>query len=329
MKKYLFYFFFLITNSISFSQSKKEQIEQLNNQVDSLKQILSTERTINIEKVNSLNLSILNLQSQIIALNTNLDCLNKELHLSTKYISNKTKELEQKQEEINTLIANLKTKTDSLNLFKLQLSNVSSQNNFGLNNSGEFENLTDIKSVLIGTQSWMTENLNVSTFRNGDIITEAKTNAEWENSGKNKQPAWCYYDNDPKYGEKYGKLYNWYAVNDPRGLAPAGWHVPGDAEWQILENNLGAEGAGKKMKSTSGWDDDGNGTNSSGFSGLPGGFRHSEGDFYNMGNEGCWFSRSLGYKGNPDALYIWNNYDDVARDSQFGDLGNSVRCLKD
>ena len=110
------------------------------------------------------------------------------------------------------------------------------------------------KSVKIGTQTWTTENLNVSTFRNGDPISEAKTNEEWDEAGKNKQPAWCYYENDPKNGAKYGKLYNWYAVNDPRGLAPAGWHVPSDAEWTILSDFLGGGmTAGKKMKSLSGW----------------------------------------------------------------------------
>jgi uncharacterized protein (TIGR02145 family) len=110
------------------------------------------------------------------------------------------------------------------------------------------------KSVKIGTQTWTTENLNVSTFRNGYPIMEAKTNEEWNQANENKQSAWCYYENDPKNGAKYGKLYNWYAVNDPRGLAPAGWHVPSDAEWTILSDFLGGGmTAGKKMKSLSGW----------------------------------------------------------------------------
>jgi len=109
------------------------------------------------------------------------------------------------------------------------------------------------QTVTIGTQVWTTKNLDVSTFRNGDVIPQASTDEAWKAAGENKQPAWCYYDNDPKNGTKYGKLYNWYAVNDPRGLAPAGYHIPTDAEWTVLTDYLGGE-AGKKMKSTTGWD---------------------------------------------------------------------------
>lgn len=84
--------------------------------------------------------------------------------------------------------------------------------------------------VRIGSQVWTTTNLNVVTFRNGDTIPEAKSEKDWETAGYNKQPAWCYNENNAGYGVKYGKLYNWYAVNDPRGLAPNGWHIPSDAE---------------------------------------------------------------------------------------------------
>ena len=81
------------------------------------------------------------------------------------------------------------------------------------------------KSVRIGDQEWMTRNLDVDRFRNGDLISNIESDKEWEEAGENGQPAWCYYDNDPEYGKKYGKLYNWYAVNDPRVLAPQGWHI--------------------------------------------------------------------------------------------------------
>ena len=83
----------------------------------------------------------------------------------------------------------------------------------------------------IGKQYWTTKNLNVSRFRNGDPIPEAKTKDEWIQAGIKKQAVWCYYDNDFKNGTKYGKLYNWYAVNDPRGLAPEGWDIPTDDDW--------------------------------------------------------------------------------------------------
>jgi hypothetical protein len=93
--------------------------------------------------------------------------------------------------------------------------------------------------VTIGSQVWMTKNLDVATFRNGDPIPQAKTYEEWEKAGENKQPAWCYYDNDPANGAKYGKLYNWYTVADPRNVCPVGWHVPTDAEWTVLTDYLG------------------------------------------------------------------------------------------
>ena len=135
-----------------------------------------------------------------------------------------------------------------------------------------------IKEVKIGQQVWMAQNLNVDKFRNGDIIPEAKTAAEWEKAGENKQAAWCYYNNDPSNGITYGKLYNWYAVNDPRGLAPKGWHIPSDKEWTDLTDYLGGkEQAGAKMKSKEGWIENGNGTNESGFNGLPGGYRRFNG----------------------------------------------------
>ena len=114
--------------------------------------------------------------------------------------------------------------------------------------------------VTIGTQVWMTKNLDVATFRNGDPIPQAKTSdEEWDKAYVDaEQPAWCYFDNLPRNGEKYGKLYNWYAVNDPRGLAPEGWHVPSDAEWTQLTDYLGGrEKAGAKMKSENGWSDGG------------------------------------------------------------------------
>jgi len=85
---------------------------------------------------------------------------------------------------------------------------------------------SDAPTVNIGTQTWMAKNLNVSIFANGDPIPEVKTNEEWKKAAEEKKPAWCYYENDPANGAIYGKLYNWYAVSDPRGLAPKGWHIP-------------------------------------------------------------------------------------------------------
>ncbi len=185
------------------------------------------------------------------------------------------------------------------------------------------------QTVTIGTQVWMTRNLDVTTFRNGDPIPEAKTDEEWYKAQELKQPAWNNYDNDPKNGTKYGKLYNWYAVNDPRGLAPAGWHIASDEEWTILEHYLGPHGEGNKMKSTNGWDENGNGTNSSGFNGLPGGDRIYLGSFNGIGLAGYWWS-STEY----NAENAWTRtlfYDTGTLDRYFSlkEDGFSVRCVKD
>jgi uncharacterized protein (TIGR02145 family) len=187
----------------------------------------------------------------------------------------------------------------------------------------------EFTSVMIGNQEWMTENLNVETFRNGDLIPEAKTDEEWIKSGINKRPAWCYYNNDPANGEKYGKLYNWYAVNDPRGLAPLGWHIPSDEEWVILNDYLGGwyKIAGLKLKSTSGWNSEpGNGTNESGFSGLPGGDRFTNGRFYSLGGAGSWWSSTE--KNKIDAL-SHELFFGTSRGTGSKRRGLAVRCLRD
>ena len=144
------------------------------------------------------------------------------------------------------------------------------------------------QEIKIGTQTWTTKNLDVTKYRNGDAIPQVQDKNAW---AKLKTGAWCYYENNTANGTTYGKLYNWFAVNDTRGLAPKGYHIPTDAEWTILTDNLGEE-AGTKMKSTSGWQNNGNGTNTSGFSGLPGGFRNSYGNFTNFGAFGYWWSSS-------------------------------------
>lgn len=114
--------------------------------------------------------------------------------------------------------------------------------------------VNQINEVKIGNQIWMAQNLNVSRFRNGDSIPHAKSAEDWEKAGKEQKPAWCYYNNEPTNESRYGKLYNWYAVNDPRGLAPEGWHIPSDLEWKQLTDYIGGNVmAGKKLKSTKGW----------------------------------------------------------------------------
>jgi uncharacterized protein (TIGR02145 family) len=106
---------------------------------------------------------------------------------------------------------------------------------FRLVYSQEVEHFVDVQDiqkyneVIIAEQTWMAQNLDVITFRNGDTIPQARTDEEWKVAGENKQPAWCYYNNEK--GENYGKLYNCFAINDPRGLAPEGWSIPNREDW--------------------------------------------------------------------------------------------------
>lgn len=190
-------------------------------------------------------------------------------------------------------------------------------------------------SIKIGKQTWAAKNLAVTTFRNGDTIPEAKTDEEWKKAGENKTAAWCYYDNHPMIGTIYGKLYNWYAVNDKRGLAPKGWHIPSEAEWKILTDTLGGEHvAGNKMKNTIAWEfagETGNGDNSSGFAGMPGGIRFSsDGRFGDIGHMGYWWSSdSLESRELTKSMILYNVRDFVIMPWMPRQDGMSVRCLKD
>ena len=187
----------------------------------------------------------------------------------------------------------------------------------------------DFGTIRIGPQTWAIANLNVSTFRNGDSIPEVRTNKEWVTIGESGKPAWCYYNNDPANGLKYGKLYNWYAVNDPRGLAPVGWTLSSDADWAKLIYYLGGqEVAGIKMKSTGGWIEGNNGTNETGFIGLPVGYRIENGTFLNFGSIGTWWSST-----ESNSLSAIDHYlslrSSLSRSSSPKQRGESVRCIKE
>jgi uncharacterized protein (TIGR02145 family) len=175
---------------------------------------------------------------------------------------------------------------------------------------------------------WMSENLNVDKFRNGEQIPQAKSTREWLDARSKEKPAWCYYDFDSTNGIIYGKLYNWYAVNDPRGLAPEGWHIPSGEEWSALTAYLGSYSeAGKKMRSTSGWQKNDNGTNESGFSALPGGDIDYYGQFSDIGEVGYWWS--LEDKYTHEAMFSLLSSGNINRGPDVKDSGMSVRCIRD
>jgi uncharacterized protein (TIGR02145 family) len=189
--------------------------------------------------------------------------------------------------------------------------------------------------LTIGKQVWMATNLNVDKFSNGDPIPEAKTDEEWEKAGKNGEPAWCYSNKNADNRDRYGKLYNWYAVNDSRGLAPEGWKIPSDEDWSRLTDFLGGESvAGKKMKFTDLWADNkegqsGNGTNESGFSGLPAGCRTSLGTFMYIGNYGGWWSSTEDGTSTAWHRNLTSDNGNVYRFNHRKRMGTSVRCIRD
>lgn len=184
-------------------------------------------------------------------------------------------------------------------------------------------------TVRIGNQTWMKKNLDVAAYRNGDLIPQVTDPKKWATL---KTGAWCYYQNDSLNGRIYGKLYNWYAVNDPRGLAPAGWHIPGDKDWEELFSNLGGfEIAGGKMKETGNmhWLTPNTGaTNSSGFQGLPGGFRYINGTFFDLGASVSWWNKIEASATDAWAYGLSNETGGIGTDGSYKQNGLSVRCIR-
>lgn len=200
--------------------------------------------------------------------------------------------------------------------------------------------VANLPSITIGTQIWSSKNLSVSNYRNGDPIPQVTDPTEWVDLTTG---AWCWYNNDSAtYAANYGRLYNWYAVNDPRGLAPEGWHVPTNAEWRKLVKfiDTGADTtcsgcyhstiAGGALKTTNRWNYPNIGaTNSSGFSGLPCGFRDFEGVFGEFGFYGYWWSASSFNTLNGWMWSLSYNNSKVASDGTDNHYGFSVRVIRD
>lgn len=311
-------FFFLIFSSIALNaQSKSEQIILLNQKIDSLTNLLNTERLNNEAEIKFLKSSI-----------------------------------NEKDNQIKKMILEL-------------------DNDISINNVSEFSGNSEAgsqkptKTIKIGKQVWMTENLNVFTFRNGDTIPQARTKKEWIEAGKNGKPAWCFYENDLSNGVKYGRLYNWFAVNDPRGLAPIGWKVPEFEDFNSLDTYLWGE-VGRKLKHSTGWktwtvedrckicmswNDDirkvkhcntckdsrvcvsksfsGNGTNSSGFTALPGGFRNPDGEFEKIGEQANLWSSTPQFTLYGRLRILTSMDSEMIMNYATKDFGMSVRCIKE
>jgi uncharacterized protein (TIGR02145 family) len=185
-----------------------------------------------------------------------------------------------------------------------------------------------MKELLIGSQIWSSQNLNTLHFRNGDPITMAESNEEWEKLGNNKKPACCFYKNESENKNQFGLIYNWYAINDPRGLAPNGWHIPSDKEWRTLSDLMG-------ITTLDGEDPYAKGNissltlkNENGFSALLGGLRYEDGFFYGIDSDSQWWC--LDESNNDEA---WNRYINyfgagMYRYSSNKSEGAYIRCVK-
>ncbi len=198
----------------------------------------------------------------------------------------------------------------------------------------------DSASVKLCDLIWTTQNVNTDHYLNGDSIPEVKDPKEWV---KLTTGAWCYYNNDPAMGAIYGKLYNWYAVSDSRGLAPKGWHVINESEWKILEMCMGMEQSdidewgprgfveGGKLKDTGTklWQSPNTGaSNESGFSAIPGGRRDENGNFADIRNSCYLWSFPDGNSAGELGRYLYYNNAKISR-SHYNKLnGFSVRCMK-
>jgi uncharacterized protein (TIGR02145 family) len=185
-------------------------------------------------------------------------------------------------------------------------------------------------TVVIGDQIWMAENLKTTKYNDGTSIPLVTDYTEWSNL--NSQ-GYCWYDNDQStYGNTYGALYNWYTVNTGN-LCPAGWHVPTDEEWTTLITYLGGEdvaGGFLKETGTTHWNSPNTGTNQTGFTAVPGGYRYYNGGSFNtIGFYGYWWSATE--YSSTDAWYRSMTYDfsSVTRSGLNKQFGFSVRCLRD
>lgn len=198
-----------------------------------------------------------------------------------------------------------------------------------------YGSVTDIdgntyRTIVIGEDEWMAENLVVAHYANGDPIPEVTGNSAWVTLGSG---AWCYYQNNETFECPYGKLYNWYVTIDDRNVCPTGWHVATDEEWSILTDLLGGSGVtGGILKNIGGgfWDGPNTGaTNEVGFSGLPGGFRTLNGTFNNQGDFASFWTSSEVTADHAWLRTLFSNSNFLGISDNDKYYGFSIRCVRD
>ena len=184
------------------------------------------------------------------------------------------------------------------------------------------------EEVQIGKQIWMAKNLDVTHFRNGDPILEARTSKEWLAAFKKRQPAYCNYNNIIDFGNDYGRIYNCFAINDSRGLAPLEWNVPSLEDWTQLQDFIGLDSA-KKIKASFGWDDNKNGLKKSLFNALPGVKRCDDGSFGGNGFSASWWCNgSVWFPDQLWVLHLDNEDKELTHYNPDEKEGYCIRCVK-
>ena len=295
------------TTTIATIQS---QIKTIQDQIA----VINTKQDATATVVNSTALTVASIQAQLNSVLTQIATLNSQ---------NTT---------INKTLGDL---SNALTLSTSQLGNLLTQLNALL---AKVPTLADVdgnvyKTVIIGTQVWMAENLRTKKYRDGTPIPYVTNSPTWINLSTG---AYCYYAFNSSFGTEYGPLYNWYAVADSRNLCPTGWHIPSDNEWSVLINYLGgADAAGGKMKEvgTTHWNTPNTGAdNSSGFTALGGGWIADSGGGYYWYWMGNWWSSTLFDSNSP---WLININSDMSRCLRTHGAyyekkaGLSVRCIKD
>jgi uncharacterized protein (TIGR02145 family) len=193
-----------------------------------------------------------------------------------------------------------------------------------------------MNEVKIGNQIWIAENLNVKNFRNGDVIPFVESDDDWEEASNNGKPACCYYENSSNNGLKYGMLYNWFALADPRIIAPVGMIIPSINDWKVLINNVGGSvGNGVKLKSVDDWEKNDKykfaiGTNEFNFFGLPSGIRSYDGLFDGLKLNCHWWCMTEDESDNEKSksISLDSHLSNITESIQYKGSGFSIRCLK-
>lgn len=210
------------------------------------------------------------------------------------------------------------------------------------------EMLTDLdgnhyRTVKIGDKCWMADNLRTTSFSDGTIISNYPVEADWRTTST---AAWVYYGNQSSNDDDYGKIYNWFAVTDSRGICPAGWNVPGDDDWKSMEQAIGManddadgtgwrgnkENVGGKLKTTGTefWETPNEGaSNESGFSGMPSGLRYPDGRFVSLGRSAFYWTSTWHSISEAYGRAIVFSRGEVSRGIYRKDFGFSVRCILD